>query len=155
MDITITISKKDVLHQVKQETYLTGEALKTDDITKVSSAAYSQASDDNDDILSTYLSMAETSVRDLLTPYVRSVSADGDEVSYQCAMPQTYDESQTSAIVRGITSYMAAYILYRWYGRVAPDKADASELELLKSDIAHRLNQRVRPTRRIAQPIGF
>ena len=155
MDITIIISKKDVLHQVKQETYLTGEALKTDDITKVSSAAYSQASDDNDDILGTYLSMAETSVRDILTPYVRSVSADGDEVSYQCAMPQSYDESQTSAIVRGITSYMAAYILYRWYGRVAPSKADATEIELLKSDIAHRLNQRVRPTRRIAQPIGF
>lgn len=155
MDITITISKKDVLRQVKQETYLTGEALKIDDITKVSSAAYSQASDDNDDILSTYLSMAETSVRDLLTPYVRSVSTDGDEVSYQCAMPQTYDESQTSAIVRGITSYMAAYILYRWYGRVASGKADATEIELLKSDVAHRLNQRVRPTRRIAQPLSF
>lgn len=155
MYITITINNKGVLRQIKQETYLTGEALKADDIAQVSAAAHSQASDDNDDILSVYLSMAETSVRDILTPYLREVSADGDSISYKCAMPMGYDESQTTAITRGITSYIAAYVLYRWYGRVAPSKADATELELLKSDIAHRLNQRARPTRRIAQPLNF
>lgn len=70
-------------------------------------------------------------------------------------MPDSYDTNQNWAITNGIKDYMSAYTLYKWYKRVAPDIADASELEIIRSDINHRINQRRKPVRRPVLPLNF
>ena len=74
---------------------------------------------------------------------------------FTCQMPDSYDTNQNWAITNGIKDYMSAYTLYKWYKRVAPDMADASELEIIRSDINHRINQRRKPVRRPVLPLNF
>ena len=60
----------------------------------------------------------------------------------------SFERISDEELTEGIKDYMAQYTLYKWYKRVNPQMADPSELESLKSDINHRINQRIRPVRR-------
>lgn len=166
MNVTFEVLKEDVLYQIKQETFITGESFKEGTPVDKNRATKTQASDDDDYLLSQYIDTAASTVCDLLTGHLTTVEYSQEDATtskgspttkyvYDCDVPSTYDVNQNNSIVQGIADYMAAFALYRWYKRVEPKMADASELEQIKSDINHRINQRVRPVRRIVLPDNF
>lgn len=159
MNVTIQIVKEDVLFQVKNEAFLTGESMKDGTPQEVSRATKTQASDDDDYLLNKYIDTAASAVIDILTGHLSTVTLERGEITttkgfntesfvFILDVPSTYDVNQNEALYEGIKDYMAQYTLYKWYKRVNPQMADPSELESLKSDINHRINQRVRPVRR-------
>lgn len=159
MNITIQIIKEDVLFQVKNEAYLTGEAMKDGSPQEINRATKTQASDDDDYLLNKYIDTAASAVIDILTGHLSTVKLEkGEAVTtkgfntesfvFILDVPSTYDVNQNESLYEGIKDYMAQYALYKWYKRVNPQMADPSELDSLKSDINHRINQRIRPVRR-------
>ena len=157
MTVQFEITKKDVLLQVKTEAFVTGEANKDGELSRINHATKTQASDDDDDILNEYINTAASAISDLLSGHL-SPSQPVDQKEkfiFTCQMPDSYDTNQNQAITNGIKDYMSAYTLYKWYKRVAPDMADASELEIIRSDINHRINQRRKPVRRPVLPLNF
>ena len=159
MNITIQIIKEDVLFQVKNEAYLTGEAMKDGSPQEINRATKTQASDDDDPLLSKYIDTASAAVMDILSGHLSTANVEKDQTSTEkgnptdrftfCLdLPSTFDYNQIEPLTEGIKDYMAQYTLYKWYKRVNPQMADPSELESLKSDINHRINQRIRPVRR-------
>ena len=159
MNVTIQIIKEDVLFQVKNEAYLTGEAMKDGGPQEINRATKTQASDDDDYLLNKYIDTAASSILDILTGHLSTVRLERGEIKtskgfptegyyFLLDVPSTYDVNQNESLYEGIKDYMAQYTLYKWYKRVNPQMADPSELESLKSDINHRINQRVRPVRR-------
>ena len=159
MNVTIQIVKEDVLFQVKNEAFLTGESMKDGTPQEVSRATKTQASDDDDPLLSKYIDTASSAVMDILSGHLSTANVEKDQTSTEkgnptdrftfCLdLPSTFDYNQIEPLTEGIKDYMAQYTLYKWYKRVNPQMADPSELESLKSDINHRINQRIRPVRR-------
>ena len=142
MTVQFEITKKDVLLQVKTEAFVTGEANKDGELSRINHATKTQASDDDDDLLSGHLSPSQPADQK-------------EKFIFTCQMPDSYDTNQNRAITNGIKDYMSAYTLYKWYKRVAPDMADASELEIIRSDINHRINQRRKSVRRPVLPLNF
>ena len=55
MTVQFEIAKKDVLLQVKTEAFVTGEANKDGELSRINHATKTQASDDDDDILNEYI----------------------------------------------------------------------------------------------------
>ena len=55
MTVQFEITKKDVLLQVKTEAFVTGEANKDGELSRINHATKTQASDDDDDILNEYI----------------------------------------------------------------------------------------------------
>ena len=159
MNLTIEILKEDVLFQVKSEAYLTGEAMKDGSPQEINRATKTQASDDDDPLLSKYIDTASSAVMDILSGHLSTANVEKDQTSTEkgnptdrftfCLdLPSTFEYNQIEPLTEGIKDYMAQYTLYKWYKRVNPQMADPSELESLKSDINHRINQRIRPVRR-------
>ena len=166
MKLEIKIVKEDILLQVKTEAFYTGETSKEGSTDQVSRATKTQASDDDDYILSKYIDTAASVIVDLLTGHLTTAALEENETVtskgfptteyvFNCTLPETYDTNQTPALLTGIKDYMAAYTLYRWYKRVNPQMADTSELDKFSSDINHRINQRTRPVRRPTLPGNF
>lgn len=166
MNIEIEVIKEDVLLQVKTEAFYTGESNKDGDIVTINRATKTQLSDDDDYILETYIDSAATVMADTLTGHLSNATVDQQQEQtekgtdttkyvFTLDVPSTYDTNQTPSIKKGIQDYMCAYALYRWYKRVDPKMADASELEKFISDINHRINQRTRPVRRTVLPLNF
>ena len=58
MTVQFEITKKDVLLQVKTEAFVTGEANKDGELSRINHATKTQASDDDDDILNEYINTA-------------------------------------------------------------------------------------------------
>lgn len=159
MNLTIEILKEDILFQVKTETFTTGEAMKDGSPQEINRATKTQASDDDDPLLSKYIDTAASAVMDLLSGHLSTANIEKDQTltkkgnvtdrfTFCLDLPSTFDFNQIEPLTEGIKDYMAQYTLYRWYKRVNPQMADPSELETLKSDINHRINQRIRPIRR-------
>ena len=59
MTVQFEIAKKDVLLQVKTEAFVTGEANKDGELSRINHATKTQASDDDDDILNEYISISD------------------------------------------------------------------------------------------------
>lgn len=159
MIIKIIVLREDVLYQVKSEAYITGEAQKNGDAVAESQAAKTQASDEDDYLLNTYIDSALSAVKDVLSGHLTSASSDeyqaktdagNDTTKFVLSIdvPSTFDLNQTESLKEGIRNYLAQYALMRWYKRVNPAMADPTELDQIRSDINHRINQRVRPVRR-------
>ena len=67
MTVQFEITKKDVLLQVKTEAFVTGEANKDGELSRINHATKTQASDDDDDILNEYINTAASAITDLLS----------------------------------------------------------------------------------------
>lgn len=62
MTVQFEITKKDVLLQVKTEAFVTGEANKDGELSRINHATKTQASDDDDDILNEYINTAASAI---------------------------------------------------------------------------------------------
>ena len=74
MNLTIEILKEDVLFQVKSEAYLTGEAMKDGSPQEINRATKTQASDDDDPLLSKYIDTASAAVMDILSGHLSTAN---------------------------------------------------------------------------------
>lgn len=70
MTVQFEITKKDVLLQVKTEAFVTGEANKDGELSRINHATKTQASDDDDDILNEYINTAASAISDLLSGHL-------------------------------------------------------------------------------------
>ena len=70
MTVQFEITKKDVLLQVKTEAFVTGEANKDGELSRINHATKTQASDDDDDILNEYINTAASAITDLLSGHL-------------------------------------------------------------------------------------
>lgn len=70
MIVQFEITKKDVLLQVKTEAFVTGEANKEGELSRINHATKTQASDDDDDILNEYINTAASAISDLLSGHL-------------------------------------------------------------------------------------
>lgn len=107
MTVQFEITKKDVLLQVKTEAFVTGEANKDGELSRINHATKTQASDDDDDILNEYINTAASAITDLLSGHLSpSQPADQKEkFIFTCQMPDSYDTNQNWAITNGIKDY--------------------------------------------------
>ena len=91
MTVQFEITKKDVLLQVKTEAFVTGEANKDGELSRINHATKTQASDDDDDILNEYINTAASAITDLLSGHLSpSQPADQKEkFIFTCQMPDS------------------------------------------------------------------
>ena len=159
--MNITIDKNKILERVKTDSYYTGEAAKVGDYDSKTIAAMSQASDDDDNTLSSYMDIAASVVSDTIYQALdkrqplTGIGDSGQSYVFTLLQPTTFPETLIPSITESIMAYIAAYTLYRWLKNINPQMADTSEFESHLSDINHRVNQRTKPVRRPVMPMNF
>ena len=151
----IEIIKKEILHAVKLETFVSGEATKEKEEYQ---STKSQADNDNNDTLLKYLSSAESRIVDVLKGYLTEVDvSDSEKIIYILDVPVDFDTNQSRVIQEGMKDFLVNYILWKWFSCTWPQKAEqykVSKDEIL-FDIKHRINQKKTSARRKVRPIGF
>lgn len=159
--MNITIDKNEILQRVKTHSYYSGEANKIGDYDSKTIAAMSQASDDDDYILSSYMDIAASVVSDTIYQALdktQPLTGIGDsEQSYVFTLlqPATFPEMLIPSVAESVKAYITSYTLYRWLKDVNPKMADPTEFESYLSDINHGVNQRTKPVRRPVMPMNF
>lgn len=161
MELRLEIKKKSILYAVKLEAFVSGESTKEKESTL---STISQADDDNDDILNEYMSTAKSRIVDLLTGLLASLGNQvvfnndlSDVYIFVMNVPYNFDFNQNEGILQGVKDFIINFILYKWYNATWPDKARSYQMLLDEniSNLKHRLNQRITPTRRPVKPLGF
>ena len=159
--MNITIDKNKILERVKTDSYYTGESAKIGDYDSKTIAAMSQASDDDDNTLSSYMDIAASVVSDTIYQALdkrqplTGIEDSGQSYVFTLLQPTTFPETLIPSITESIMAYIASYTLYRWLKNINPQMADTSEFESHLSDINHRVNQRTKPVRRPVMPMNF
>ena len=131
-------TKADVLLNAKQELWYYGEGLKEKG--QPDFAAHLQASEDEDEILSRYISDSISSLA-ILVPYGEAVNTD-TAIGLSCELPSNFDTKQTTAITQQVEVYLKYQTVARWLKTIHSEKARDFE-ELCKEPIVI-INQALR-----------
>lgn len=166
VDILFEVEREAILHLVKLQSHYMGDIRKAGDDVIV--ATKMQASDDNDDILNSFIDSASFDISDVLTgilsesrlekeDYLTEKGFPSVRFVFYTSVPKTFDANQNESILNGIKGYMTNYALWEWFKITNPKEAEAflAECTKLKGKIIHRINQRTKPIRRPIRPMGF
>lgn len=107
--------------------------------------------EDDDMLLSGYLSDAVSALTGRLKGYVCQVEFSGETLRILLSVSDSYDDTQTPALLNNITAYLTAVVTSRWFRLTLPAKAAEWELEgrRLLSEIVGAICHRKAPVRRI------
>ena len=152
-EVTITIDKAKVMHEVAKATAYTGAKMMGDDPT-----AYERISttDEDREILERYWVEACTLLTNTLKPWLSAV---GDQPIHHCvdiendyvaelSMSDRYDDSLTDSVQAALTSFFVAAILSKWYRLTNKDEVEAygNEAAALLQSVEERLYYKKAPT---------
>lgn len=157
-ELTLTLTTKDLFAQMKDQSYLIGEALKSNPQV-MELAAKIQASDDDDVTLQDFAQSGGTKLGNILsrvlgkTSYKWSTSmVDSKEVKqlvFTTNAVANFMDSQKDTLKDSILNYLSVYILSKWLNLIKPDESARFEnmLKELEEDMRQLGAQRDKPKR--------
>lgn len=152
-EVTITIDKAKVMHEVAKASAYTGVKMMGDDPT-----AYDRISttDEDREILERYWVEACTLLTNTLKPWLSAV---GDQPIHHCvdiendyeatlSLSGRYNTALTNSIILALTSYFIAVILSKWYRLTNKGESEAygNEAAALLQSVEERLYYKKAPT---------
>lgn len=158
MDITITLSVKELVYDVQNKSYLTGRSRQTGN--NFEEVANMQASDDLEDLNQVKRSIgnALAILKLRLSEYKPSTNAIGTDntllsatgdITISLTMPSNFNEAITSAIVGSAHQFVVNTAVADWF--TITNKADAADYaakaEINVQQIREAINKRKRPSR--------
>lgn len=141
MKLTITINKSEILFEIKNRAFYTGETLK-EEAPRIS--ALMQPSSDDNDLLESFITTAIGDIISYIPSFTYSFS-DIEDFILEIDAPENFDTNQTLGLTKAISDYLTEYSLFKFYQRVYPKLADSEGYIKLLYDINHRLNKRTGP----------
>lgn len=153
-DITLTVEKDKVMHEVAKATSYTGAKMMGED-----PGAYDRifVSDEEREMLERYWVEACSIATDTLKPWLNRVSSQpihhgvDIETDYEVvlSMSDRYDGSLTDSVQSALLSYFVATILSKWYRLTNKGEMEAyaTEAAAMLQAVENRLNHKKNPTR--------
>lgn len=160
--LTVTLEVKELMHDIMNKAYLTGQAREADGSKGYEAASNMQASEDEENSYQLRRSLANafSALKSLLGEYIdenrvssnnliqKSIDDDG-QLSLAFLLPSNYNNASADSLGNGIHAYLVDMSLAEWF--TITNKADAQDymnhatasLEIVK----RALYKRSRPTR--------
>lgn len=160
--LTVTLEVKELMHDIMNKAYLTGQAREADGSKGYEAASNMQASEDEENSYQLRRSLANafSALKSLLGEYLdenrvssnnliqKSIDDDG-QLSLAFLLPSNYNNASADSLGNGIHAYLVDMSLAEWF--TITNKADAQDymnhatasLEIVK----RALYKRSRPTR--------
>ena len=157
-ELTLTLTTKDLFAQMKDQSYLIGEALKSNPQV-MELAAKIQVSDDDDVTLQDFAQSGGTKLGNILsrvlgkTSYKWSTSTVDDKEVKQLVFTTNavanFMDSQKDTLKDSMLNYLSVYILSKWLNLIKPDESARFEamLKELEEDMRQLGAQRDKPKR--------
>ena len=160
--LTVTLEVKELMHDIMNKAYLTGQAREADGTKGYEAASNMQASEDEDNSYQLRRSLANSfsALKSLLGEYLNEDKDDSNnriqkvidndgQLQLAFLLPSNYNNASADSLGNGIHAYLVDMVLADWF--TITNKADAQDylnhsavsLETVKG----ALSKRSRPTR--------
>lgn len=161
--ICITLKRKDLLYDIGNVAYITGDLMEAGDA-KAQSGVQDVVNEGNVDVVTRMLDKSFNELVHNLTAYTaeetkEDISLDTafavvEEYTLLLKVPENFSKPNARASATAAHSYLVNMVLYEWFSVTKKDEAglykEKAEEELKK--IRRYLNARVRPVRRRMHP---
>lgn len=156
--LTLELTTKDLFAQMKDQSYLIGESLKSNPQV-MELAAKIQASDDDDVTLQDFAQAGGTKLGNILsrvlgkTSYKWQEAQEGDQkvkkLIFTTNAVANFMDSQKDTLKDSMLNYLSVYILSKWLNLIKPDESARFEamLKELEEDMRQLGAQRDKPKR--------
>ncbi len=156
--LTLELTTKDLFAQMKDQSYLIGESLKSNPQV-MELAAKIQASDDDDVTLQDFAQAGGTKLGNILsrvlgkTSYKWQEAQEGDQkvkkLIFTTNAVANFMDSQKETLKDSMLNYLSVYILSKWLNLIKPDESARFEamLKELEEDMRQLGAQRDKPKR--------
>ncbi len=160
--LTVTQQVKELIYDIQNKSYLTGQAREADGKTNYEAASNMQASDDTENSYQIRRSLANafSSLKSLLGEYLNedkttsdnliNSEIDGDgELKLAFQLPSNYNNASSDSLGNGIHSYLVDMALAEWFTITNKPDADTyiSHSTVSLETVKRALYKRSRPER--------
>ena len=160
--LTVTLEVKELMHDIMNKAYLTGQALEPDGTKGYEAASNMQASEDEDNSYQLRRSLANSfsALKSLLGEYLNEDKDDSNnriqkvidndgQLQLAFLLPSNYNNASADSLGNGIHAYLVDMVLADWF--TITNKADAQDYlnhsAVSLETVKRALYKRSRPTR--------
>lgn len=151
-ELTLELTTEQLFIQMKSQSYLIGEALKSNP-QLIELAAKIQASDDDDEDLRDIINAGSTKLGNLLSRVLGKTKYEWDaghtKVTFTTNAVANFMDTQKDTLKDSMLNYLSYYTLSKWLNLIKPDESGRFEtlLRELEEDMRQLGAQRDRPKR--------
>ena len=160
--LTVTLEVKELMHDIMNKAYLTGQARGADGTKGYEAASNMQASEDEDNSYQLRRSLANSfsALKSLLGEYlnedrdtsnnrIQKIIDDDGQLELAFLLPSNYNNASADSLGNGIHAYLVDMVLAEWF--TITNKADAQDYlnhsTVSLETVKRALYKRSRPTR--------
>lgn len=160
--LTVTLEVKELMHDIMNKAYLTGQAREADGSKGYEAASNMQASEDEDNSYQLRRSLANSfsALKSLLGEYlnedrdtsnnrIQKIIDDDGQLELAFLLPSNYNNASADSLGNGIHAYLVDMVLAEWF--TITNKADAQDYlnhsTVSLETVKRALYKRSRPTR--------
>lgn len=160
--LTVTLEVKELMHDIMNKAYLTGQAREADGTKGYEAASNMQASEDEDNSYQLRRSLANSfsALKSLLGEYlnedrdtsnnrIQKIIDDDGQLELAFLLPSNYNNASADSLGNGIHAYLVDMVLADWF--TITNKADAQDYlnhsAVSLETVKRALYKRSRPTR--------
>ncbi len=160
--LTVTLEVKELMHDIMNKAYLTGQAREADGTKGYEAASNMQASEDEDNSYQLRRSLANSfsALKSLLGEYlnedrdtsnnrIQKIIDDDGQLELAFLLPSNYNNASADSLGNGIHAYLVDMVLAEWF--TITNKADAQDYlnhsTVSLETVKRALYKRSRPTR--------
>lgn len=160
--LTVTLEVKELMHDIMNKAYLTGQAREADGSKGYEAASNMQASEDEDNSYQLRRSIANSfsALKSLLGEYlnedkdssnnrIQKIIDDDGQLELAFLLPSNYNNASADSLGNGIHTYLVDMVLAEWF--TITNKADAQDYlnhsTVSLETVKRALYKRSRPTR--------
>lgn len=160
--LTVTLEVKELMHDIMNKAYLTGQAREADGTKGYEAASNMQASEDEDNSYQLRRSLANSfsALKSLLGEYlnedkdssnnrIQKIIDDDGQLELAFLLPSNYNNASADSLGNGIHAYLVDMVLVDWF--TITNKADAQDYlnhsTVSLETVKRALYKRSRPTR--------
>ena len=160
--LTVTLEVKELMHDIMNKAYLTGQAREADGTKGYEAASNMQASEDEDNSYQLRRSLANSfsALKSLLGEYlnedrdtsnnrIQKINDDDGQLELAFLLPSNYNNASADSLGNGIHAYLVDMVLAEWF--TITNKADAQDYlnhsTVSLETVKRALYKRSRPTR--------
>ncbi len=160
--LTVTLEVKELMHDIMNKAYLTGQAREADGTKGYEAASNMQASEDEDNSYQLRRSLANSfsalksllgeclnEDRDTSNNRIQKIIDDDGQLELAFLLPSNYNNASADSLGNGIHAYLVDMVLAEWF--TITNKADAQDYlnhsTVSLETVKRALYKRSRPTR--------
>lgn len=160
--LTVTLEVKELMHDIMNKAYLTGQAREADGTKGYEAASNMQASEDEDNSYQLRRSLANSfsALKSLLGEYlnedrdtsnnrIQKIIDNDGQLELAFLLPSNYNNASADSLGNGIHAYLVDMVLAEWF--TITNKADAQDYlnhsTVSLETVKRALYKRSRPTR--------